>query len=160
MKEEGRPAQPSRGNDGFSLVESLIALLIMSFGLLAVGQLMFASIGGPTLARSKTAAATVADDKLRLLAEHYRQNPAGADLTLGSHGPEFVAVQNPNGGVLNRFSLNWTVANVPDPRAWRVLQARQLTVTVSPVREDGNANRQVSLNKVLSMTAIVSARIE
>jgi hypothetical protein len=150
----------SARDEGFGLIESLIALLIMTFGLLAVGQLLFATIGGPTLARSKTAAATVAADKLRLLSEHYRQNTSGTDLTLGSHGPEFVAIQNPNGGVLNRFSVSWVVENVPDPRAWKVLQARRLTVTVSPVLENGNDNRRVALNKVINMTAVVSPRVE
>ena len=152
---------PKRGatHDGFSLIEALFAVAILSFGMLAVAQLLFATISGPALARSKPTASVVAADKLRFLSDQFHANPAGADLTLGAHGPDVVSIQNPNGaGELNRFTVNWTVANVPDPRAWKTLQARLLTVTVTPVRTDGSANRQASLNKVLNMSAVVSAR--
>lgn len=161
MKERTQTAPQVKGSEGFSLVESLIALLIMSTGMLAIAQLMLVSFSGPTLARSKSAAAIVANDKLRFLAARYRVDPDDASLTLGAHGPEQVAIQNPsNGGTMNRFSVNYTVATVPDPRAWKVLQARMISLTVTPIGTDGNDNRKVMQNKVLNMTTIVSARVE
>jgi hypothetical protein len=134
-------------------------MFILTFGLLAAGQLMFVAASGTTLARSKGAAAVVAQNKLDFLADAYRQNPDGADLTLGSHGPEQVQVLNPNDStVANRFNVAWTVSTVPDPRVGKVLKAKQVTVTVTPITSTDAINMRTSLNKVLIVTAIFSPR--
>ncbi len=144
--------------DGLTLVETLIAILILSFGLLATGQMMYVAMGSASLSRSKSSAAVVAQNRIDSLADLYRQNPSAADLTVGNHGPQQVQVTNPvDGTVLNRFNVSWTVSNVSDPRAGMVLQARQVAVTVTPVNTAGNTNNRISLNKVVSVTAIFSA---
>jgi Tfp pilus assembly protein PilV len=146
---------------GYSLVEALISLFIMSFGLLAVAQMMLVALGGPTLARSKSSATAAAEDRLEFLAEAYRQNPDGADLTLGAHGPDIVEIRNPNNqSLLNRFRINWSVSQVPDPRAGKVLHAKIVTVIVTPVRADGGRNDRMQLNKVVNMSTTFSARPE
>lgn len=155
------PALRRKGSKGFSLIESMIALLVMSTGLLAIAQLMLVTFSGPTLARSKSTAAMVAGEKLRFLAARYRLNPADAALTLGTHGPEQVSIRNPNdGGTLNRFNVQWTVSNVPDPRTWRPFNGAILAVRVTPIRADGTDNRMARMNKVINMTTVVSARSE
>lgn len=144
---------------GFSLVEALMAICIMCFGLLSVGQLLLATIGGPVLARSKGSATLVAHDKLEFLAEAYRQNPDGPDLTLGDHGPEQVSVSNPSDGtVMNRFRVTWTVSDVPDPRAGKVLKAKRVRVMVVPITNADAVNNKASFNKVISMTNIFSMK--
>lgn len=145
--------------EGFSLVEALMSLCIMCCGMLAVAQLLFVSIGSPALARSKAAATLAAQNKLEFLADAYRLNPEGADLTLGNHGPEFVTVRNPvDNKVLNRFRIVWAVAQVPDPRAWKTIHAKRVSVTASPVDNGGTAHDQSYLNKVITMTSIFSVR--
>ena len=144
---------------GFGLIEALMAILIMTFGLLSVGQLMFTALSGPLLARSKGSAALVAHDRLESLAEVFRQDSEAPDLTLGTHGPQQVSIPNPaDGTVMNRFQVTWVVANVPDPRPGKILKAKRVTVTVVPINNAGAANLKSSMNKVVAMTSIFSYR--
>ena len=144
---------------GFTLVEMLISLIVLTFGLLAAGQMIFVAMSAQSLALSKGTASVVAEDKLESLADLYSQNPAAADLTVGDHGPIQVQVTNPtNARILNRYNVEWNVAVVPDARG-KVLTARTVRVTVTPITTAGAVNKKASLNKVISMTAIFSARI-
>jgi prepilin-type N-terminal cleavage/methylation domain-containing protein len=155
----GRDKVSSQAQAGFTLVEMLIAMTIMTLGLLAAGQMMYSAMASASLARSKGSAAIVAQDKLEFLADLYRQNSAAGDLTAGNHGPEQVALRNPiNNRMLNRFNVTWTVATVPDPRGV-VLKARQVTVTVTPIRTDSTTeNVRNGQNKVVNVSAIFSQR--
>ncbi len=144
---------------GFTLTEMLIALLILSFGLLSAGQLMYVAMSSSSLARSKSSAASVAQDKLEFLADLYRREPGNEDLALGDHGPQVVQVTNPNGGgVLNRFRVEWQVSPVPDPRPGKTLASRLVRVRVTPIGTDGSVNSRIGLNKVVNMTSIFSPR--
>jgi prepilin-type N-terminal cleavage/methylation domain-containing protein len=153
----GAAASPA----GFTLVEMLIAMMVMTFGLLAAGQLMYVAMGSASLARSKGSAAIVAQDKLEFLADRFRQDPTLPDFTNGSHGPEQVQVTNPaTGRVVNRFNVQWTVATVADPRPGVTLKAKQVCVTVTPIRSTSTTvNTQTSLNKIVNVTAIFSTRV-
>jgi len=154
-----RPGRQLAESGGFGLIETLMSLIIMSFGMLAVGQLLFLALGGPALARAKSTATVAAQDKLEFLADAYRQNADAPDLTLGAHGPEVVEVRNPiEGNLLNRYNVSWIVNPVPDPRPWKVIHARCVTVTVTPVGTDGVRNDRAPWNKVVNMTSIFSAR--
>jgi Tfp pilus assembly protein PilV len=158
------PAVPSglrRAPDtaaGFSLIETLIAMFILTFGLLAVGQLLFAAMSAQTLARSKGSGAVVADDRMEMLADLYRQNPNHADLTVGNHGPVQVDVTNPvDGAVMNRFNVAWTVSTVVTNG--KTLRASQVVVTVTPIQTGGtSANLRTGLNKVVNVVSIFSTR--
>jgi hypothetical protein len=122
---------------------------------------MYVAMGSASLARSKSGAAIVAQDKLEFLSDVYRRDPSDTDLTLGDHGPQVVQVTNPNDGrVLNRFQVDWNVANVPDPRAGKVLASRLVRVTVTPLNAAGEENRQIGLNKIVSMTSVLSRRVQ
>jgi hypothetical protein len=63
------------------------------------------------------------------------------------------------GSTLNHYSIDWTIAGVSDPRPGKALAARLATVTVSPVHSDGSLNKKSSLNKAISITSILSARM-
>lgn len=144
--------------EGLSLVETLIAILILSIGLLSAGQLICATLASSSLSRSKSVAAVQAQDRLEYLADLYRRDPSAPDLTDGSHGPLRVQVLNPtDGATLNRFSISWTVSPLRDPRPGKTIPARQVTVTVAPIDEAGNTNNRTSLNKVVSVATILSA---
>lgn len=145
---------------GFTLPETLIAMLVLTFGLLATGQLIYVAMSSTSLARSKGSAALVAQAKLEVLADLYRQNPGAPDLTDGSHGPEQVEITNPSSrSALNRYNVAWKVAILPDPRPTKILKARQVTVTVTPIGSGATVNRKTPLNKAVNFTTIFSARV-
>lgn len=157
-----RSSSPPREarSEGFGLVECLIAMIVLTFGLLAAGQMIYAAMSSQALARSKGSAGVVAQNKLEFLADLYRQNSGHADLTVGNHGPESVQVTNPiSGSIMNQYNVNWSVAVVPDPRAGVTLDARQITVTATPVLTGTTtANTKSGLNKVVNVTGIFSVR--
>lgn len=156
---EGKPESAAGPEPGFTLVETLIAVVILTFGLLAVGQMLFATIAGTTLARSKSTAATVARDKLDFLADLYARTPAASQLAVGNHGPEVVQIPNPGGStVLNRYNVNYTVSTVPDPRPGKVLNAIMVRVTATPITAAGQTNLKTSQNKVVSVTGTFSKK--
>ncbi len=142
---------------GFSLIEIMIAVIVSTLGLLAAGQLIYVAASSGSLSRSKGTAAVVAQNKLECLADLYHRNKSDIDLALGSHGPEQTQVINPaTGAVLNRYHISWIVSDVSDPRPGKVLDARQIRVTVTPIHSGGVRNTQVSLNKVLNVTTVFS----
>ncbi len=147
------------GMAGFSLVELLIATLILTFGLLAAAQIIYSALCSASLARSKGNIAVVAHAKLEFLADLYARNPGAPELSDGDHGPDLVPVLNPaTGAVLNRFSVTWQARTVGDPRPGKTLQARQIVVVVSPVDTAGGANHKAFLNKTTVVAGIFSPR--
>jgi Tfp pilus assembly protein PilV len=144
---------------GFSLVEALMAIVIMAFGLMFICQMMFVSLGGAALSRSKGTASLAAANQLEFLGDKYQQDPTDPDLSVGSHTPVQVEIASPNDSTkLNRFSVAWTVSIVTDPRAGTVLNSRLVTVTVTPIATGTTVNRRAGLNKAVSMTTIFSPK--
>ncbi len=140
---------------GFSLVELLIAIFILNFGLLAAAQMIYVAMCSTSLARSKVAIAVVANHKLESLADLYAGNPGAPELTLGPHGPDLVSIMNPaTGTALNRFRVTWQVNTVADPRPGKDLAARQVVVTVRPVDAFNNTNDKAYLNKAAVVAGI------
>ena len=152
----GRAA--ARADMGFTLVEMMIALIILVFGLLTAGQMIYASLRSESLARSKGGAALVAQTKLEFLSDLYSQNPAAPELTLGSHSEQVQQLTPAVGNVLNRFDVTWTVAPVPDPRPTFTLKAVRVTVTVTPITAANARNYKAGLNKIVTVTSIFSLR--
>ncbi len=144
--------------DGFSLIETMIALAILAFGLLATSSLMFTAVRSSSLARSQSTAGIAAQNKLEMLAEAYRRNPSDKDLTLGSHGPEQVDIVNPNdGSILNRYDIHWIVRQVSDPRPGTIPNAKLVRVTVTPISSDGTKNSRPGFNKILHINTILGS---
>lgn len=147
------------GKAGFSLIEVALAVAVLTFGLLAAGQLIGSSVGSGSLARSKGTASMAAQSKIEYLAGLYRRDPDAADLSIGSHGPEQTLVVNPaDGSVLDRYEIAWTLADVPDPRPGKTPKARMVCVTATPIRPDGSANLKRTLNKAVSIATILSPK--
>jgi prepilin-type N-terminal cleavage/methylation domain-containing protein len=149
----------SAGREGFSLIEMMLALIILTFGLLTAGPLLYVAASSSSLARSKGTAAVAAQSLLESLASLYSQNPLAADLALGTHGPRQTVVINPmDGTVLNRYDVNWIVENVSDPRPGKELNARRVQATVTPVQISGAENVRPGFNKVLNIVTIFSPK--
>lgn len=144
---------------GFSLVEMMVALLVLSTGLLAVGQMLFVAAASGSLSRSKASAVVAAQDRLESLASLYRQDPSSADLAPGSHGPQQIEITNPGDGTaLNRYSVQWNVEPVPDPRPGKSLGAKLVRVTIAPVSAGGDPNSQPGMNKIVNVSTILGSR--
>ena len=54
-------------NDGFSLIESMLALVILSIGILAMARLQIAAIRGNALSQRMTTAVSIAEQKIEEL---------------------------------------------------------------------------------------------
>lgn len=150
----------TRRQEGFTLPETLIALLVLGVGLLAASGLLCVTLRSLSLSRSKDAASTAAQSMLDHLATLYSRNPGSTELALGHHGPEQVTIRDPNNDtVVNSFRIGWDIEPVGDPRPGKVLQARTVTVTVTPAQASGAANIRLPLNKVVNMSSVLSPRV-
>lgn len=120
------------GARGFSLIEALIALFILSVGLLSVAQLMMVSLDRSEAAKYDSKAIQLAQAKveeLRLLfGRSVDSGQTPPDLSTGSHGPITVELENPDNRIQNhrRFQVSW---NVTDLDAGQ----KAVVVTVTPV---------------------------
>jgi prepilin-type N-terminal cleavage/methylation domain-containing protein len=145
---------------GFSLIEMMIAIIIVALGLLAAGQLLYIAAGSNSLARSKSAATVAAQNTLESLGALYQKNPSTADLALGHHGPRSYEVVNPaNATVLNRYAVEWMVESIPDPRTGTIPGARLVRATVTPSTDSGDTNSHPGLNKILNVTTVLSQEL-
>ncbi len=87
---------PRRIHSGFTILEVMVALSILAFGILAIASMQTASLSGTNLAGGITEATNAAMDRVeQLISRAYSH----ADLNSGNHGPV----------VQGRITLNWTV---------------------------------------------------
>jgi len=76
-----RAQQAERSEAGFTLMEALIAMMILIFGLIAVANLMIVAASSNTVANQATGAATVAAQRLeQLKAQPFTSLVAGGDV--------------------------------------------------------------------------------
>ena len=107
---------------GFTLVEILIAIVVLAIGVLAMGQMQIASIRGNSIANTLTEATTLAQDRMEnLIGLSYN------DLTAGSHpGPN-----NPIYNISWNITLDYPINNTKEIRVIVTWLDKDLTKTVS-----------------------------
>jgi type IV pilus assembly protein PilV len=122
------------GNEGFTLLEVIVAISILTVGLLAVGTMQVSAIYGNSIANKVTKATSIAEDKLeQLLTLQYSLTATHPDLSEGNHGP----IDQPG------YSMSWRVDNnTPFPNT------KAITVTVS--WQDRWVTRSTSLSSYLT----------
>jgi len=154
---------PSRGlncfeeMNGFGLIELMVAIFILAFGLLATGQLVYSSLGLNSLARAKSTAEWTAKSTMESLADLYRRNPEAEELKPGSHPPVFSQIINPvNKSVLNSYKTTWFIEEITDPRPDKVLAGRYVSVQVAPVQQEESKKPHAFQNKILTVNTIFS----
>jgi type IV pilus assembly protein PilV len=102
----------ARREDGFTLLEVVIALGVLAFGLLALAAMQLHSLRQGTTGRHSSVAMTIAQDKM----EEFLTLPfADADLTPGASWktPETVT-RSLDGGAASEeqsYSVDWLVTN-------------------------------------------------
>lgn len=143
------------------MVETLIALFLLVFGLMAGAELVRLAASSGTLAGSQGSAAIVAGAKMAWLRDLYRREPNATLFGPGNHGPEEVHIMNPETGrILNRFHISWTAAAVADSRPGKTLNALNICVTATPVDAEGKLHFRPGMNKVVSISSVFSPRIQ
>ena len=104
-----RDASRNRGNDGFSLIELMIMLIVLTLGILAVARLI------PTSSREQL------KDRLRTAGNFYAQDKMEFLRTLGSSAPELSTGRHPGTtsiesvGPKGTWARYWTVAALDEP---------------------------------------------
>jgi len=102
---------------GFTLLESLIAILVLAIGLLGLASLLGIAITQSGTSREMTMATSVAVDQIERLKAVYnndlKNSSNSADLTAGNHGPNTVRLAGAAGTNQGDydFLVSWTVAN-------------------------------------------------
>ena len=130
-------------NQGFTLIESVIALLILSSGLLGLAQLFVLAISQNAYGRQNTMAVSVAGNRVETLRNEFnndlRTGISSADMTAGNHGPVTVTLAPPSNSNQGTFSYNvsWTVAVNGFEK--------EVTVVVTPGSSNVKLNRNVQL---------------
>ena len=90
------------GNKGFTLLEVLIGLVILAFGLLAIAGMQITSVKGNFFSNNMTQASILAQDRLEVLRNLDWNH---ADLSIGTHEEGQIS------GTI--FSRKYTVSLVP-----------------------------------------------
>jgi len=122
-KEKREQGLPAIGAAGFTLIEVLVAVVILVFGLLAVGSMQISAIRGNFMSGNTSMAISLASEKMEDLLN--RANYSGdPDLDEGTHGPEPIS----KAGVVGASGLygrSWTVTDQSSPTR------KHIVVTVS-----------------------------
>ena len=141
------------GEGGFSLVEVMIAILILTVGLLSLAQMMVVAANSNALSGRMTASAALAKEQLELLkAAPFYLNPADisagsinpmlqaggnldADVSMG--GTDFFQYYDPDGQPLNpngpngaSYVVRWLVGPVVPPNGNGTLPLAMVRITV------------------------------
>ena len=114
----GKMTKKIRGEKGFTLLEVVVAMSILTFGLLGVASMQTTSMRTNFVADRLTEGTIWAQDKLE---ELMALPNTDSDLSDGSHGPQTVFSAN------NTYTLEWDVVDNVDPGS-PVNNAKLITV--------------------------------
>ncbi len=101
-----RKCMKERGEKGFTLLEVMIAVAILAFGILAVASMQTSSMYGNSVANRLTEGTGWAGNKME---ELLTIPETDTQLSTGTHGPETVM-----SGV-SKYAVHWKVIDSVDP---------------------------------------------
>jgi len=139
-------SRTQRKDEGFSLIEVMVAIVILTVGLLSLAQMMVVATHSNQLSGRMTSCSALAKEQLeRLKAAPFYTNPAALPLTpnpiLAPGGGDLSAtvggysqLYDPEGiptAATGMFEVRWSIANVPTalPLAMVSIQVRCLGAT-------------------------------
>lgn len=142
MHQAGRPRARRARAEGFTLLEVMIALAILGFGLLAMAAMQITAMNGGRSGRHTTQAAVIARDQMETFQRTAWTSPL---LTATAGWTVPITVNNvPDGGAGSEqgYAVSWRIANVNpswiknvDVRvAWNDPNFAGRTLTISSTR--------------------------
>jgi type IV pilus assembly protein PilV len=120
--------------DGFTLIEIMITLVILSIGLVALAGLQVSAIKGNTFSKRMTTAVSIANQKLEQLKDTAYANVLSESSTQ-------ITISQPNQPSMN-FTRQVTVTNGP--------LANTKTVNVTVTWSDGSNSHSVPITTIIS----------
>ena len=141
-------------NNGFTLIEVLIAIAIFSIGILAVGAMQVSSVRGNAIARGVTEKVYLAGDRMeKLLVLPYTDALLAAgehSEGMGSFTRETDGIDNDNNGQIDEtgetgfISISWNITDdVP------LTETKTIEVTVTRTTAFGS-ERQLTLTSIMA----------
>ena len=143
-----------KSRNGFSLIEVMIAIVILTVGLLSLAQMMVVATNANAVAGRLTASSALAKQQLELLkAAPFYTNPANPSVgamnplllsggDLDSNDAGYFQLYNadgqpvaPGGGSL--FVVRWQIDRLVDPKGTMPLAMLRITVRCLPSAEAG-----------------------
>lgn len=134
---------PARSDGGFTLIETLIAMVILTVGLVSMAELMAITLRMQMMGRNETAAIRMVQSKIdELVAVDFESVSAGASVAVGGGLDTDVATYNddPEPGFHRRWAITAITGEV---------DVRVLTVRVIPDVNDRRTNAQVQLTTII-----------
>ena len=133
---------------GFTIVETVVAVLVAALVILSVGGLSERLVHHRTTTDSNSAAMALAERKMEVLLADSNPNPTGAscpaaNLCSGTHGPTNVNL-NLVASASGPYTITWTVVNATTTSTSPFVQAvtggtpiavKKITVTVTHMHD-------------------------
>jgi prepilin-type N-terminal cleavage/methylation domain-containing protein len=136
---------------GFTLVEVLIAMVILTIALVSMAELMAITLRMQMLGRNQTSATRLAQDKIdQLMTESFLTNPSvaiGGSLT-GNVNNYWDTPTDSDGNTLG-FGRRWLVQAGPADPGVPANSVRILTVRITPVVNDLRTSPPVDMTTLL-----------
>jgi type IV pilus assembly protein PilV len=145
MKDREISGERTKGQAGFTLLEVIIAISILTVGLLAVASMEISAMYGNAVAGKLTEGTTIAQDKLEeLLSLTYTMNTVHPDLTddTTNNGPHYET------NIPDGFKeIRWNITNNPPGVG---PNTKMITVTVTWPSQ--GSDKSTSLTSYLAMS--------
>jgi prepilin-type N-terminal cleavage/methylation domain-containing protein len=142
------------GREGFSLIEVMIAIVILTVGLLSLAQMMVVATSANALAGRMTASAALAKQQLELLkAVPFYTNPSNPSIgtmspllaeggRLDANDAGYFQFYDNDGQPVNPgapalYVVRWQITRVVDPKGAMPLAMLRITVRCLPASESG-----------------------
>lgn len=144
------PLKPSN-DQGFTLIEVLIATVILTVALVSMAELMAITLRMQQLGRNQTAAARMAQEKIdELMTQNFATNPSVAiggslDANIANY---FDVPVDPDGNPL-QFIRRWTVAAGPADPGVAANSVRLLTVRIIPTATDTRTTATTTITTLI-----------
>jgi len=106
-------------NDGYTLVEVLIALFLMGIGVLAAAPMFMYAMQGNAVGADLGSVGAIAVERMELLrSQHYDTLPAGGSLT--ANVTDYVDTSNPE------ITVRWSIMDNAAPYNTKTIQVRAI----------------------------------
>ena len=125
---------------GFTLIEVLIAMVILTVTLVSMAELMAITLRMQQLGRNQTSATRLAQDKIdELMSQNFTFAQLAVGGSLTADQANHFDVPNP------QYRRRWLVENVPADPGVAADKTRRVTVRVIPVVSDRRTSPAVDL---------------